>query len=243
MITFVPQTGSTNQDLADRIRSVELVREGDWLVARRQTKGKGRQGREWFDGEGNFMGSTVVQCREGDPPAPTLALLAGLAVQEAVDWHLPEGCKVKLKWPNDVLLDDAKLAGILLERVDDTIIVGIGVNLVSSPDLPDRKTTSLADVGSETDCDVFAKDLARIFDLELERWRNFGLAPVLRRWLAAAHEIGTPMTVIEPGEGYITGVFAGLDEDGALQLGLADGSTRVIHAGDVILGTIDEQGR
>jgi BirA family biotin operon repressor/biotin-[acetyl-CoA-carboxylase] ligase len=74
-----------------------------------------------------------------------------------------------------------------------------------------------------------------LFDLELDRWRSFGLAPIVRRWLAAAHPIGTPLSVGEPGETPLNGNFAGLTEDGALQLRLADGSTRVIHAGDVRL--------
>ena len=80
MIRTVAQTGSTNADLAARLAAGDVVPEGDWLVADRQTAGRGRQGRPWSDGAGNFMGSTVVHPGPGDPPVPTLALVAGLGV-------------------------------------------------------------------------------------------------------------------------------------------------------------------
>jgi BirA family biotin operon repressor/biotin-[acetyl-CoA-carboxylase] ligase len=131
------------------------------------------------------------------------------------------------------MLGTAKLAGILLERVADSVVVGIGVNLRFAPDLPDRETAAL----DAPDRDAFAADLARQFDLELDRWRSFGLAPIVARWLAVAHPIGTPLSVGEPAEAPLAGAFAGLTEDGALKLRLADGATRVIHAGEVRLAT------
>ncbi len=241
MIHFVAETGSTSADLAARLRAGEFVPEGDWLVADRQTGGRGRQGREWYDGAGNFMGSTVVQVRFGDPDPASLALVAGLALWEAVSAvpakagtaALPPGAM--LKWPNDLMIGTAKLAGILLERVGEAVVVGIGVNLATAPALPDRETVALGGV----DRDVFAAELARAFDLEIERWRNFGMAPIVRRWLTVAHPLGTPLMVGEPGEPPLSGTFAGLTESGALQLRLADGSTRVIHAGEVRLAGLD----
>jgi BirA family biotin operon repressor/biotin-[acetyl-CoA-carboxylase] ligase len=233
LIHFVRETGSTSTDLAARLRAGEFVAEGDWLVADRQTAGRGRQGREWEGGAGNFMGSTIVHSRFGDPAPATLALVAGLAVQEAVSAQLPTGAPAMLKWPNDVVVGTAKLAGILLEREGETVLVGIGVNLASAPQLPDRETVALADLGPAPDRDGFAAALARLFDLEIERWRNFGIAPIVKRWLAVAHPLGTPLAVGEPGETLLTGAFAGLTEDGALQLRLADGRTNTIHAGEV----------
>jgi BirA family transcriptional regulator, biotin operon repressor / biotin---[acetyl-CoA-carboxylase] ligase len=231
VIHYLAETGSTNADLAARIRAGDYVPEGDWLVADRQTAGRGRQGRAWFDGDGNFMGSTVVHRRHGDPDGATLALVAGLAVQETVTSRLPEGQESRLKWPNDVLIGTAKLAGVLLERVDESVVIGVGVNLASAPDLPDRKTAAL----DSPDRELFAADLARQFDLELDRWRSFGLPPILARWVAAAHPLGTLLRVGEPGEAPLSGTFAGLTEEGALLLRLADGATRVIHAGEVRL--------
>ena len=235
MIQTVPETGSTNTDLAVRLSRGEVVLEGEWLVADRQTAGKGRQGRTWFDGFGNFMGSTVVRISPGDPPAPSLALLSGLALHEVVAPLVPPPATALLKWPNDLMVGAAKLAGILLERVGDTVIVGIGVNLAQAPVVEGRETVALASFGPASDRDHFAASLARQFALELERWRSFGLDLLVRRWLAAAHPVGTPLAVGEPGETPLKGDFAGLTADGALQLRLADGTTRVIHAGEVRL--------
>jgi BirA family transcriptional regulator, biotin operon repressor / biotin---[acetyl-CoA-carboxylase] ligase len=229
LIEFQAETGSTSADLAERLRQGEHVPEGYWLVADRQTAGKGRHGREWFDGAGNFMGSTVVHQRHGEPDAPSLALAAGLAVHEAVASRLPAGADARLKWPNDVMIGTAKLAGILLEKSGG--IVGIGVNLMTAPVLADRETIAL----SEPDRNAFAADLAQSFATELERWRNFGLAPIISRWLAAAHPPGTALAIGGPSEEALSGSFAGLTEDGALLLRLADGKTRAIHAGEVRL--------
>lgn len=235
MIETVPETGSTNADLAARLAAGERLAEGHWLVADRQVAGRGRLGRSWFDGAGNFMGSTVVQPGPSDPPPGTLALVAGLAVHEVVSPFIPPPRRPSLKWPNDVLVGKAKLAGVLLEAARGTVIVGIGVNLAAAPRLDGRETAALADFGPAPDRDAFAASLARSFDIELERWRNFALEPLVRRWLVAGHAIGTPLQVGEPGEEPLMGAFAGLTADGALQLRLADGTTRVIHAGEVRL--------
>lgn len=233
MIQVVSETGSTSGDILARLVSGEGFAEGHWLIADRQTAGRGRQGRSWFDGAGNFMGSTVVQRRVGDPPPTSLALLAGLAVHQTVTAHLPAGIQALLKWPNDVMIGTAKLAGILLEAADTTVVIGIGVNLAAAPQVADRETIALASFQPAPSRDAFAEALAGAFALELQSWRHFGIAPVVRRWLAAAHPAGTPLLVGEPGEPPLAGTFAGLTEEGALQLRLADGTTRVIHAGEV----------
>lgn len=235
MIRTVPETGSTNADLAAQLLAGDRVAEGDWLVADRQTAGKGRQGRAWFDGHGNFMGSTVVRSGPGDPPPASLALLAGLALHEVVAPLVPPPTAVLIKWPNDLMIGAAKLAGILLERVGDAVIVGIGTNLAQAPQVEGRETIALSALGPAPDRDHFAQSLARQFDIELERWRSFGLDPLVRRWQAAAHPIGTALAIGEPGETPLEGRFAGLTADGALQLRLADGTTRTVHAGEVRL--------
>lgn len=235
MIEFLAQTGSTNADLAARLSGGTFVAEGDWLVADRQIAGRGRQGRTWFDGVGNFMGSTIVRPGPGDPPPASLALLCGLAVHEVTAPLIPAPQTCSLKWPNDLMVGGAKLAGILLERVGDAVIVGIGVNLAKAPPVDGRQTISLAAFGPAPNRDHFAAQLDRQFAAELERWRNFGLEPLIRRWLSAAHPIGTELRVGEPGEEPLVGAFAGLSDDGALQLRLADGTTRTIHAGEVRL--------
>lgn len=230
LIEVVRETGSTSADLAARIAGGDYPPEGAWLVADRQTAGRGRQGREWHDGAGNFMGSTLVHLRPGDPAPETLALVAGLALHEVVAPRLSQ--PAMLKWPNDLLVAGAKLAGILLERAGDAVIVGIGVNLAHAPQVADRETTSLAALGSTLARDAFAEELAAQFATDLDRWRSYGLGPIVRRWIAAGHPAGTLLRVDDEG-GRIEGAFAGLTDGGALQLRLADGSSRVIHAGEV----------
>lgn len=235
LIETVPVTGSTSADLAARLAGGERMAEGAWLVADRQNAGRGRQGRAWFDNAGNFMGSTVIHVSPADPAPASLALVVGLALAETVAPFVPPPQRPMLKWPNDVLIGAAKLSGILLEASGRSVVVGIGVNLAAAPDLPDRPTVALSSFGPAPDRDTFAQDLARNLATELERWRTYGLGPVISRWLALAHPVGTPLRVGEPGEVPLEGTFAGLSDDGALQLRLPDGTTRTIHAGETRL--------
>lgn len=230
MIRFVAETGSTNADLLSLGGG---AREGDWLVALRQSAGRGRAGRQWEDGAGNFMGSTVVRLQPADPPAQTLALVTGLALFDTVSGWIDDG--LVLKWPNDLLLDGAKLAGVLLVRQRDTVVVGVGVNLARAPDLPDRRTIALAKRVTAPEPPAFAEAIAAGFAARLAQWRG-GAWPGLRAaWLAHAHPEGAALSIRDRDGAPIAGTFAGLDADGAALLRLADGTTRPIHAGDVEL--------
>jgi len=225
-IRTVAETGSTNDDVATLAR--DGAREGTWLRAERQAGGRGRQGRAWLSPPGNLYASTLVRLQKDDPPAPTLALVAAVALHEIVAIYAPAA---HIKWPNDLLFDGAKLAGILLERRDDAVILGFGVNLAHHPDTLDRPATSLAALaGMAPEPAPFLEILARNFSRWLFRWREDGLGPIRAAWLDAAHPIGTPLATPES-----EGLFDGLDESGALRLRLADGTLRVLHAGDVFL--------
>lgn len=234
-IEIVRETGSTNADLLQRIKAGELLAEGHWLIADRQRAGRGRQGRAWLDAAGNFMGSTVVQVGTQDPAAPSLSLVAGLAVYEAIVARLSQPGGLQLKWPNDLLLHGAKIAGILLERAGSTVVIGVGVNLAAAPALPGRETTSVATLGPAPQRDSFARELAVSMSCELARWREYGTEPMLTRWLAAAHAMGRSLTVHGSDSSPLSGSFAGLEPSGALRLRVADGSVQIIHAGDVAL--------
>lgn len=231
LIRTVPETGSTNADML--ALAWAGASEGSWLRAERQTGGKGRQGRAWESPPGNFYGSTLVRLRPTDPPAATLALVAAVALEDAVGVFLPT--RATLKWPNDLLIDGAKLSGILLERAGDSVVIGIGVNLAHHPELPDRPTTSLAAQGALVDPATFADVLAEAFARWLARWRGEGLDPIRQRWLDRAHAAGTALTARLPDGEAIDGLFDSLTHDGALILRLASGERRVIHAGDVFL--------
>lgn len=175
-----------------------------------------------------------MRLRPGDPPAPTLGLVAAVALDETVSAHAA-GAPLSIKWPNDLLLGRAKLAGILLERVGDAIAAGFGVNCAAAPVVPGRETTSLAASGHPTDPAVLVETLAEAFARWLARWRGEGLASVRTRWLERAHPLGTALSVHAPDGQVLDGLFDGLDLDGALILRLADGRRHAMHAGDVFL--------
>lgn len=140
-----------------------------------------------------------------------------------------------LKWPNDLLVSGAKLSGILLERMGDNVVVGIGVNVAHHPDLADRAATSLAAEGVAITPMALLERLTEMFAAWLGIWRAQGLAPVVTRWLERAHATGTPLIARLADGSAVDGTFETMASDGALVLRLADGSTRVIHAGDVFL--------
>lgn len=206
--------------------------EGDWLIALDQTAGKGRQGRRWISGEGNFYGSTLVELAAGDPPAPTLSLAAGLALIEAVDVAAP-GHALILKWPNDLLLSGKKLAGILLERSGYRVVVGFGVNLGKAPVLDDRPS---ADLRGAIAPQSFAPLLAGSFTRLLKLWRTSESFALALAWQERAHALGTRLVVHSGTSDNLSGRFSGLEPDGALRLTLDDGSVEIIRAADIFVG-------
>jgi BirA family biotin operon repressor/biotin-[acetyl-CoA-carboxylase] ligase len=137
-----------------------------------------------------------------------------------------------LKWPNDLLVHGKKLAGILLERSGDRVVVGFGVNLAAAPELADRKSASL---GGKIAPQAFAPLLAASFARLLGLWRSSGPGLIAQAWLARAHPIGTPLTVHASAEERLSGHFDGLEPDGALRLRRDDRSIEVVRAGDVEL--------
>ena len=241
MIETLPEAGSTNTVLAHRLRAGEPVPEAFWLRAERQTAGRGRAGRAWTEAHGNLYASTVVRVGLGDPPAHTLSLVAGLAVHDLLMMQLlvgraGPGAHRWLKWPNDLLVNGAKIAGILCERVGDAIIVGIGINVAAMPEVDGRQVTCIqrSNPHNTNDAAAILRMLATSFADRLARWRDHPLSVMLVEWEERAHAKGTSLSVAD-GDIRLHGSFDGLASDGALRLALVDGSTRIIHAGDVEL--------
>jgi len=173
--------------------------------------------------------------RPGDPAPSSLSFVAGLAVYGAIRTFLPD-VPMLLKWPNDVLVSGAKICGILLERVKDQVVVGIGVNIAVAPAVEGRAVTSLAAEGATTDAAGFLDQLAREFESYVGIWREAGLAHILEKWETLAHPVGMTVTTSDDGGKKITGEFVGLKADGALRLRKADGTLIEIRAGDISIG-------
>ena len=228
-ITHLATTASTNDWLATRAASLPDLA---WVRAETQTGGRGRRGRAWQSLPGNLFASVLVHPQAGDGPAQQLSFVAALALDRALCGFVP-AARMALKWPNDVLLDGVKCAGILLEGGSDVTIIGFGVNLAGHPEGTERPATSLPAAGfAAPDPAAFAEALAHHFAAAREQWRNFGFAPVRADWLARAAGPGQRLEA-RLGHATLTGTFADLDHDGALLLRLDDGSVRAIHAGEV----------
>jgi len=236
---------STNEEAKRQI----LSRSGfgpTWIQAHRQTAGRGRRGNRWASEPGNLFCSLVLPLECDLSEAANLSFVAALAVGSALAPHVDPG-RIAFKWPNDVLLDDRKVAGILLEvqQKGDVLwlIVGIGVNIVNIPDDVRFPATALNTHASEpVSLDTALGDLAVGFDQWLTKWRAQGFLPVRQAWLERAARINMPIEVRLPNE-TVNGIFRGLDQSGALRLGLEGGEERLITAGDVYFNSDgDEKG-
>ena len=177
-----------------------------------------------------------MRLRDSDPSPAGLAFVTAVAAYDAVR-HMAPQVDIRLKWPNDILTHDgSKLCGILLERAADAVIVGIGLNLVWHPQSLERKVSDLLSLGAAPpDAQTALEILAEAFARYLNIWRLSGLGTIVRHWEAHAHPRGTALSAKLPDGAEVDGLYAGLDDDGALQLRLADGSIRAIHAADVFL--------
>ena len=228
--------GSTNDEAKRLARDGA---EGGTLVwALEQTAGRGRHGRVWVSPRGNLYISVILRPRCPVGRAAQLGFVAALAVGDALATIFPRLERLSYKWPNDVLADGRKLAGILLEselyegQVPEFVVVGIGINLVSSPPDPEFPATSIAEQGLEP---VSAADalweFARHFQAWVRRWREEGFAPVRAAWRARALSLGEPIRVrLEAAT--LRGRFLDIDQHGALLLEVA-GELRHISAGEI----------
>lgn len=213
--------------------------------AKRQTAGRGRRGRTWVSGEGNLYFSILLRLPYPARDVMQLGFVAANAVADAVQVAAPRGAFVHVKWPNDVLVENKKIAGILMEAEFDAanpgqlewLVLGIGINVATHPADTDSEypATSLAGQGGRgagLDVQALLDTLAKRFLAGLVTWRNLGFGPIRRQWLVRAKGLGGPVRVRLPNE-TLHGIFAALDEDGALVLHLDGQPNRRITAGDV----------
>lgn len=241
-VLILDHVDSTN---AEARRRAEAGETGPlWIAARRQTAGRGRRGREWSSETGNLASTLLLTTRKSPAEAAQITFIAALAVADLLDAFAPAGL-VTIKWPNDVMLDGRKASGILVESGPSStgglwLAVGIGVNLAHAPSDTERPATALADhlrhdVAAAPSLDVAAGMLAEAFAVWQSRWETLGFQPVLDAWAARTPGLHGPC-VARLGHETLTGVADGVEVDGALRLRLADGSLRLVSAGDVFFG-------
>lgn len=216
-----------------------------WITAARQSAGRGRRGRAWSGDPRNLAATLLLTTPRPPAEAALVSFVAALAVADLMDGWAPPAV-VGLKWPNDVLLDGRKCAGILVEsgaalRGGLWLAVGVGVNLAWAPTEVERPATCLAqhlrgDVVAPPSPREALDALAGAFDRRLALWEAGGPAAVLEAWSARAVGVPGPC-VARLGDRTVEGWAEGLDGDGALRLRTAEGDLRRITAGDVFFGT------
>ncbi|MFC3615753.1 biotin--[acetyl-CoA-carboxylase] ligase [Lutimaribacter marinistellae] len=208
-----------------------------WIMARRQTKGRGRRARAWADPAGN-LSSTLVMRPEGTPAQAALrSFVAALALFDAVVAATGRAQGLALKWPNDVLLNGGKLAGILLESSGSGqglghLAIGIGVNLAEAP-APEvvepgavRPVSLLSETGVAVTPDEFLTELAAAYARFETQFRTHGFGPIRLAWLDRAARLGEVITA-RTGRSETTGTFETVDEQGNLVLNTAEGRVSI----------------
>ncbi|MFL5323047.1 MAG: biotin--[acetyl-CoA-carboxylase] ligase [Microvirga sp.] len=230
--------GSTNAEAMALGRAGEPG--GLWVVSRDQTAGRGRRGRSWAAAPGNLAASLLLKGSFQPAVAATLGFVAGVALRDALAAVAP-AASFRLKWPNDLLADGAKLAGILLEtetvaQDQRIVVVGIGVNAATSPRELPYPATSLAELGHAVAAEAVFAALSDSWAACERLWdEGRGMPAIRRRWLAGAAGLGDDIA-IRIGADTVRGTFETIDDAGRLILRSPNGTTRAIAAGDVHLG-------
>ncbi|WIY54417.1 biotin--[acetyl-CoA-carboxylase] ligase [Devosia sp. YIM 151766] len=228
---------------------------GIWFAALQQNAGRGRRGREWHSPAGNLAASLLIVPDVAPELIATLGFVAGVALNRGLSAILPagvvrigidgadgaDGSRIALKWPNDVLADGAKLAGILLEagKTPDgrsAIVIGCGVNIIAAPEGTPYPATSLSALGIERSAEDVFEALSDAWVETFSLWDDgCGVAAVLDRWRGSAAGLGAPVAVAQDGV-VRRGIFETIDSAGRLIIRDADGSRFPITAGDVHFG-------
>ena len=228
-VRLYDRIGSTN-DEARRLAQGG-AQAGTVVCADEQTAGRGRQSRAWYSPPGNLYLSVLLRPAVGPVRLPELAFVTALAVADTADALLPAATRASLKWPNDVLVNGAKIAGILLEQVDTALVIGVGFNVLHAPPSVSYKVTTLAACGGLATVDGARGILLDRLARQVATWEQDGFASVRTAWLARAHPLGSALRITLDGRA-LNGRFAGLDADGALLLETPEGHRRIV-AGDV----------
>ena len=233
---------TVDSTMAEGARIAPSLAGPEWVLAQEQTSGHGRRGRAWASPPGNFFASLVMR-PDGPPAAAALrSFVAALALREAFIATTGRAEAFALKWPNDVLLNGGKVAGILLESVGagqgvSHLIIGIGVNLVAAPGADQVEpgavppVSLLSETGIRVSPEAFLDLLAPAFARHEAQFSTYGFAPIRSAWLQGAARLGETITARTTSES-LTGRFETIDETGNLILQTAKGR-QAIPAADI----------
>ena len=238
-IVYYSQINSTNtkaKELAARDAP-----EGTLVVAEQQVKGRGRKGRTWFSpSEGGIYISLILKPHISPGEAPKITMLTGVVVAETLLRLTP--CKINIKWPNDILVNGKKIAGILTEMSTEMdaieyIVVGLGINITTprfSDDIKDKATSILIETGKHFPRVTFIKEYLKWYEKYYEIFTKTGFEPVIQRWKELSDIIGHMVIAEVSGKKYL-GEVHDIDNDGILILKDKNKNLRRIFSGDVTL--------
>lgn len=231
VLYHLARVGSTNDEVRRRAEAgaeARLV-----VMADEQTRGRGRHGRDWTSPAGNLYASVLLAANGPLAASAQLSFVAGLALADALERHAPEGTVIRLKWPNDVLIGRAKVAGILLETVGTGVIIGTGVNIASYPGDTPYPATSLGAQGfAPTTPRALLGTYLTALDRWFRQWCASGFAPLRTAWCARSLGLGEEIRLRLEREDLL-GRFVDVTATGSLLLDLGAGGRREIAAGDV----------
>ncbi|MDA1358692.1 biotin--[acetyl-CoA-carboxylase] ligase [Glycomyces luteolus] len=232
-LDVVQVTGSTNADLANAAK--HGAPEGKVLIAEEQEHGRGRLDRHWVSpARAGLTMSFLLRPTLPREQWGTLSLLTAVALEEALKAVC--GVNAKLKWPNDVLIADKKVCGILAQVEGNAVIVGVGLNVsLTEAELPIPEATSLAIAGASTldRAEIASGFLAHVAAV-YQTWNERGPASVIERWQRNSATLGRHVSVSFPNGRNLTGRAIGIDNDGCLQVAAADGTVETVAAGDIV---------
>ncbi len=244
-VIWLDSVDSTNEEIKRRFQ--ELLKP-TWIIAKKQSKGKGRNGNVWFSSSGNFSGSVMFFPTVERSYFHLYGFFFGVALHNTVKKLIKDGVDIRLKWPNDLMIENGKVAGILLESIQSpqsnkvALIVGVGVNLNSHPNLnvDGKKRYNSQCVANFSNHEIRQVSFFNKFSDELKELGLYveenDLTSILKLWKYRSYDKGTQIQVSDNKGGVNSGKFLGLDELGGLIVSDNSG-TKKIYSGDVYFGS------
>ncbi|MEE2956354.1 MAG: biotin--[acetyl-CoA-carboxylase] ligase [Pseudomonadota bacterium] len=236
--TQVVGTRLFNHDTLDSTNNeaIRLIEEGKGegavVVANCQTAGRGRRGKIWKSPPGNLYLSIIFPAI-GIKDGGQVAYFSAVSVGDAITSFLSKTVRIRFKWPNDLLIEQKKIGGILIEKKDDFYVIGVGLNIIKAPTLDEGKSISLQMVGVSTNCSSLIQEIIKKFRVWNRVWRKKGFTKIRDAWVENATGIGSRI-VIKAGNGIEErGIFMGVDKTGALHFKKDNGEKKKIFAGEI----------
>jgi BirA family biotin operon repressor/biotin-[acetyl-CoA-carboxylase] ligase len=238
VFVILDEAESTNSEALKLAKSTDRP---TFVVAKKQTNGRGRIDRSWSDPSGNFSGSILIKIDEDLQNLALRSFVAALSVFDAIDQKISKEHELLIKWPNDLLLNGKKICGILLETRNfgtvSALVIGIGINLLSSPNLDKTKNiiikpgSILSETGIKLDPIDFSKLIAHHYALRENQLKTMGFSKIREIWMGRAAKLGKKITARTPNFEY-HGIFDSIDEKGQLVI-ISNGEKKKISAAEI----------